>query len=711
MYKNINGVNVNEFDLGVSYVTGNITLPAEFCGISIDWEENEFISGKGEVTRPDKDTNVNLKATFNISGSPVQREFPVTVAAKTSGYLAAFVARYEYNIGAEFAEFPSEKYTDNARTNVLYFALSKNGESYTALNNNKAILHPVNLYKMGAPALFRKPDGTFGLIASVDDTSQIIIFDSMELIFFDNQRLAALNTSDIAVKYPSVKYDNGKLSYNIYWVGGDGNSYITQTKDFITFSEPIKTDYSKTVFTGELPEYASFDDASVFKITADEYNRLEKKFGQIHSVGTDKFNDLRAISGTNILLPKTAKVNYSDGSSKHMSVEWDVENSGLDLNNPKKGTYHVSGKIKREIYVSPIAECRADPYIVYNKQDNMYYFTASYMQSDLNNAYSRLIVRKAETINGLKSAEEHVIWDGSKPDGHPWYWAPELHFIGGKWRMIVQAGVFVGESPSRRSRCVIYTCEGGDMTNPGHWELTGSVGASTNGKLPGSFDTTFFEYNGQSYYVSPSSSSIWIAKFNSRDPLTITSEFVRISKGDVGFEHNTSTKQTIQEGSSVMIHDGKIFILYAAATVDMHYAVGALYADVNNDLLDANNWKKYPYPLLSTQDLTATVKQPVFNADGAVIEEGVYKGIFGPGHNSITVDENGNFIIVYHARDWDDHYTKGTNIAKYGLLDPGRHAYANNIHFGFDGFPICNMTSDQQLAFEFVDVTINVLIE
>lgn len=60
-------------------------------------------------------------------------------------------------------------YTNNERTDVMHYALSKDGKEYTALNHSKAVLYPTGLYKMGSPSLIsRKPDGTYGAIASVD---------------------------------------------------------------------------------------------------------------------------------------------------------------------------------------------------------------------------------------------------------------------------------------------------------------------------------------------------------------------------------------------------------------------------------------------------------------------------------------------------------------------------------------------------------------
>lgn len=103
--------------------------------------------------------------------------------------------------------------------------------------------------------------------------------------------------------------------------------------------------------------------------------------------------------GSKITLPEQIQVAYNDGSDADMNIAWD--DSALDLS--KEGTYEITGTISSTSYESPLVECRADPQIVYNEKDGMYYFTGSYMNGD-NEAgrghYDSIILRKASTING-----------------------------------------------------------------------------------------------------------------------------------------------------------------------------------------------------------------------------------------------------------------------------------------------------------------------
>ena len=65
-----------------------------------------------------------------------------------------------------------------------------------------------------------------------------------------------------------------------------------------------------------------------------------------------------------------------------------------------------------------------------------------------------------------------------------------------------------------------------------------------------------------------------------------------------------------------------------------------------------------------------------------VLETDQKKGLYGPGHNSFTTDEDGNDIMVYHARTYDGIKTKDQ------LYDPNRHAHLLKVQYDENGRPI-----------------------
>lgn len=286
----------------------------------------------------------------------------------------------------------------------------------------------------------------------------------------------------------------------------------------------MKTEYKKVSVSACLPEYAASSEASVFELTAEEYDRVIKKYGRLHSVAVE-IEDLSVQAGQDVTLPSTVYVIYSDGSKMPMGVEW--EPGSIALKNLTAGTYTVKGTVTATAeYNSPLARYRADPYAVYDDEKGVYYFTGSNMNersASGGGAYASIVIRQADRINGLTEARESVIWtdstleDGTKITG--WYWAPEIHKIGGKWRII------------------------------------------------------------------------------------------------------------------------------ALATV------------------------------------------------------------------TLPSEENGNPVIIFHARDWEDEYPGATGSDKYGLVDPGRHAYARPVIFNYEGFPVCNLTAEEYLAERLRKVEIKIIVE
>lgn len=106
-------------------------------------------------------------------------------------------------------------------------------------------------------------------------------------------------------------------------------------------------------------------------------------------------------------------------------------------------------------------------------------------------------------------------------------------------------------------------------------------------------------------------------------------------------------------------------------------------------MLDASAWKKQAYPVLTSSDVP---------------------GEYGPGHNSFTVDEEGNPVFVYHARG-EACYKDECNWANQDpLYDPCRDARLKRVHWSVDGAPILKMSYAEELAEENQTVTATVKV-
>ena len=137
-------------------------------------------------------------------------------------------------------------------------------------------------------------------------------------------------------------------------------------------------------------------------------------------------------------------------------------------------------------YTNTIAEQRADPHI-FKHTDGLYYFTATVP------AYDRIVLRRATTIQGLTSAAETTIWTKhSTGEMGAHIWAPEIHFIDGKWYIYFAAGA---ANDIWRIRPYVLECT---AANPitGTWTEKGRIALPLD---TFSLDATTFVVNGTRY--------------------------------------------------------------------------------------------------------------------------------------------------------------------------------------------------------------------
>ena len=306
-------------------------------------------------------------------------------------------------------------------------------------------------------------------------------------------------------------------------------------------------------------------------------------------------------------------------------------------------------------YNKPWILQRADPY-VYKHTDGTYYFTASIP------AYDGIVLRHSDTLAGLKDAEEVRVWqkhDKGIMSEH--IWAPELHYLDGKW-YIYYAGGDIDDVWAIRP--YILECADQDPMT-GNWVEKGKMTRAEEDEFSFeafSLDGTVFENRGKHYYlwaekvgVGKQISNLYIAEME--NPCKLKTVQVLLTTPDYDWER---IGFWVNEGPAVIHHDGKIYMTYSASETGAAYCMGMLSISEDADLLDPAMWKKERYPVLET------------NAE---------KGIYGPGHNSFTEDEQGNPIMVYHARTEE-------KIEGNPLYNPNRHAMLMKLTWGEDGRPV-----------------------
>lgn len=306
------------------------------------------------------------------------------------------------------------------------------------------------------------------------------------------------------------------------------------------------------------------------------------------------------------------------------------------------------------LYNKPWIMQRADPYI-YRHTDGKYYFTASVPE------YDKIILRCSDSLWGLADAEEKTIWNKHESGPMSFHiWAPELHFINGKWCIYFASSE---KEDIWKLRPYVLECMG-DNPIEDTWVEKGPMKSSDKDSFSFtsfSLDGTVFENHGRNYFVwaekvgtGKQVSNLYIAEMEDIDKLKTVQ--VLLSSPDYDWERQGFW---VNEGPSVIKKNGKLFLTYSASETGTAYCMGLLSVSEDADILDPREWKKE--------------KKPVLCSDES-------KQIYGPGHNSFTVNDKGEDILVYHAR------TESV-IEGDPLYNPNRHTMLMRIRWGEEGMP------------------------
>ena len=704
----------------------------------LTWESSDTsiltVDANGKVTGIKGGTATVTAKIGSISSEP----FEITV--EHVDYTEELEEGYYLTVYSTTTNYYATAANINQETRSVYMAVSENGKTFEVLNNGGGVIFSKNTsgtLQITDPRVF-KEDGKFTVVAPDYTTSRgYHIFTSEDGVhYYDDELVASTDLTAAPLR-------KSKFSLEL-----DGEN-ILETDENITLGNAVE-------------------------LTAEEYKYFLDKLGTVKNDGLEELPDLSAKKGdlTEELLAElypSVTATYTDGSTQDFNIDW----SGAldDIDTSKAGTYTVTGKVNQTKYLNNLKELNgstlpeddpdnentdyptnydpdtktvyydetkfiegmADPCIFWDEQTGYYYMTGSYFPedgdqidaSDNIQQYDRVVLRRAKTLEGLQDRSKQVtIWkvgnqgfDNNGTDvarGYRYIWAPEIHRVGDYWV------IYFTESHSTNafniySHALILD---GDkdpyetaLTSSGQaseWKDYKMVAAADSAikSIDISFclDMTYFkdEVNDQSYVIwagkptaayGGSSTDLFIAKVSEEEPWKLVSEQVRLTKSDYGWER---IRYCVNEGPTILQHDGNIFLCYSVSGTGSEYAIGMLSAKGGDDLLDADVWTKSPYPLLTSRDV-----------DG---EE-------GPGHNSFTVDQDGNAIFVYHARPTTHNYQMcgwdGSKSSYNGepLNDPCRHARLKRVHWAADGTPILKMTYDDELLEEYQTVSVEVTIE
>lgn len=304
---------------------------------------------------------------------------------------------------------------------------------------------------------------------------------------------------------------------------------------------------------------------------------------------------------------------------------------------------------------------RADPFIT-RSHSGMYYFAATVP------AYDCIILRGSSTLEGLRTAEERVIWRKHERGAMSCHiWAPELHYLQGAWYIYFAAGE---AEDIWKIRPYALRCRGQDPLH-GTWEEMGMVTPADDFSFTDfSLDMTVFEHRQRVYAVwaekvnvGKKISNLYIGEMSS--PTALKTPQMLLSSPTYAWER---VDFWVNEGPAILKGKRHLFLTYSASATGDCYCMGMLSARLNADPLDPNSWVK--------------AKEPVLRSDRIA-------GLYGPGHNSFFTNERQELIMAYHARTYDE-------IIGDPLGDPNRHTYLMRVVWE-DDMPLFKYTN--QLTF------------
>lgn len=279
----------------------------------------------------------------------------------------------------------------------------------------------------------------------------------------------------------------------------------------------------------------------------------------------------------------------------------------------------------QKYFTNPLLPSGADPWVF--QKEGKYYFTHTTGRN--------IVLYKTNSLAGLKTATRKTVWQ--PPDSTMYskqIWAPELHFIEGKWYFYFAADD--GKNENHR----MYVLENSSLDPmKGTWNFKGKIAAVTD---KWAIDGSVFQYENKWYMIWSGwegdvnkQQDIYIARM--KNPWTIDGDRVRISSPNHEWERHGDLNDpdnpphvAVNEGPQFLRNGNKLFIVYSASGCwTDQYGLGLLTFTGKDNLLDSASWKKSLEPVFSTS---------------------VQNKVFAPGHNSFFKSPNGKEDwIIYHA--------------------------------------------------------------
>lgn len=581
---------------------------------------------------------------------------------------------------------------DAKLSHSMHLALAKPDSAFQALNHNYGVLFPKGITQPdGAitaktliqPCLFQISETLFGIFAvqtgpagenDLSSKGYLLGFTTTDFVHY--QQVPALKVGNDLIL--EVRVDD-QLAHQVYWREASGKCYAAKfwydaAKQVFEVSGTVQHEVPAippklALSDAEMAGIADCLPRSVIHISEAMGRYLRNKLNEPFNTA-NQLPQAVMVGNQAELEAVRATAQYSDGTTTEKRVDWYCRD--VDFTQPQ--TVTVKGRIHQDHYIFPMALDRADPCI--GHWNDRYYFIAT---NDADRNHS-LYLREATMVPGLVTAQEVKILDSNMyPTVGNLLWAPEFHQINQQLFIFYSATVDRFEDVQSM---VMALKPGGNPMLADDWLEPHRVVRPDGSPLftQGlTLDMTEFTVAKHAYVawsqrqMIPKDLGAWlyIAEVDSAKPWQLITDPVVIAKPVYSWENN---RAPVNEGPFAIQRNGKVYLTYSGALIDDSYVVGLLSIDAQADLLQAKNWQKSNYPILTSNTVA---------------------GEFGPGHNAYVVDEDGHYWNSYHAHPGKD---------------GPRSSGIRRVHFDCDGEPDLGLTESLDLDPQLVNVELTVTV-
>jgi GH43 family beta-xylosidase len=273
-------------------------------------------------------------------------------------------------------------------------------------------------------------------------------------------------------------------------------------------------------------------------------------------------------------------------------------------------------------FTNPIAT-GADPFIV--QHGGMYYCAQS--ENDLGVA-----ICKSDTP--ASPGTRHVVWRAPATGSYSkQVWAPELHFLDGRWYIYVAAS----DGNNASHRMIVLESAAGDPLGAYTFkaELYTGDRIATKARNRWAIDGTVFTHRDKRYFIwsgwEDGRDEQWLYIAPMSNPWTVSGNRVRLcDNNDYRWERvgENLKGRGLNEAPQILRHGSRTFLIYSASgSWQATYKMGLLEL-INDDPLASGAWRKHSKPIFAPTKKT-----------------------WGVGHGSFTKSPDGTENwIVYHAK-------------------------------------------------------------